>query len=342
MTLPQRSLPRTVLALGAMFAVAVLAIVGYWMVNQTDSGPSYQGAKQSISIGAGQGAFLIWIADDQGFFDEAGLNADIRLFKTGKAAAAGMSKGEVDVATAASFVLVKKGGQEPDMRVLTSIKRGYTIRFIARIDHGIEVPSDLRGKKVGVTRGSAGEYFLGRFLTFNQLKLDDIEIIDMSPKVMVEAIINGVIDAAFTWEPHIYQIKENLGDKAVVFVGQGKQEFYFLLLAKERWVQAQPVAAERLLRALVQAQNFTRDNPDKARAIMAKRFGYDPVYLEYVWDLQDDLVELPQSLITFLEDQTRWAIDNDIIPSDEQPNYMDFLYLKGLEDAEPSAVTVIQ
>ncbi|MFC1672661.1 ABC transporter substrate-binding protein [Pseudomonadota bacterium] len=339
---PRSPIFRSALTLGAVFVVAVLAIGGYRMMNQVDSGLSYQGPKESISIGAGQGAFLVWIADEQGYFDEAGLNADVRLFKTGKAAANGMSKGEVNVATAASFVLVKKGGQESDLRVLASIKRGYTIRFIARVDHGIKEPSDLKNKKVGVTRGSAGEYFLGRFLTFNELELSDVEIVDMPPKVMAEAVINGEIDAAFSWEPHIYRAKNELGDNAVVFIGQGKQEFYFLLLAKDAWVQAHPVAAERLLRALVQAQNFTRDNPDKAGAIIAKKFEYDPVYLEYVWQLQDDLVELPQSLITFLEDQTRWAVNNDIIQGDEYPNYMDFLYLKGLEAAEPSAVTVIR
>ena len=339
---PQNSTPRFTLILGGIFIAVVLIVGGYLLLNKMDDRATYQGPRENITIGAGQGAFLIWIAEDQGYFQDAGLNADIRLYKSGKAAANGMSTGEVDVATSAGFVLVKKSFKEHDIRVIASIKRGYTIRLIARRDHGINAPSDLKGKSIGATLGSASEFFLGRFLIFNDLELGDVDVVAKSPKEMSNALINGEIDAAFTWEPHIYNAQRELGEKAFVTTGQGKQEFFTLLLSKDSWIQAHPSTVKRMLNALVRAQSFAKDNPEMVNAIIQKKFKYDLSYLAYVGSLQVHDVELPQSLITLLEDQARWAINNGIVESEKFPNYMNYIYLEGLDAVKPEVVKVIR
>ena len=46
-----------------------------------------------------------------------------------------------------------------------------TVHLIARKDR-IAALGDLKGKTIGVTRGSAGEFFLGRLLNFGRLGYD--------------------------------------------------------------------------------------------------------------------------------------------------------------------------
>ena len=52
-------------------------------------------------------------------------------------------------------------------------------------------------------------------------------------------------------------------------------------------------------------------------------------------------LELDQSLLLALEDRARWAIRNRLAGSREMPNFLDNMYLEGLGQVRPAAVTVI-
>lgn len=43
-----------------------------------------------------------------------------------------------------------------------------------------------------------GEFCLGRCLTFHKISMDDMEIVDLKPSELVDAILNSHIDAALT------------------------------------------------------------------------------------------------------------------------------------------------
>jgi NitT/TauT family transport system substrate-binding protein len=53
-------------------------------------------------------------------------------------------------------------------------------------------------------------------------------------------------------------------------------------------------------------------------------------------------VTLPQALIIAMEDEARWRIENKLTDKTTVPNYLNFLYLDGLEAVSPEAVTVIR
>lgn len=52
-------------------------------------------------------------------------------------------------------------------------------------------------------------------------------------------------------------------------------------------------------------------------------------------------LELDQSLLLAFEDRARWAIRNRLANSREVPNFLDNVYLEGLGEVRPTAVTVI-
>ena len=326
-----------------LIPVVVIALgIGIWFIRKQP--PKYVGPVEKITVGAytGDTASLVWIAENQGFFTANHLDVNIKGYEAGKLAADALLAGEVDITTSAEFVFVSNAFDHDDLRVLGTVATANINELIARVDRGIQQPSDLRGKKIGVTRKSTGEFFLGSFLIFNGLSINDVEVVDLKPSEIVEAIASGEIDAALTWDPNIYNIKNFLGENAVTWPGQSGQDFYFILIGREGWIRANPSAVERFLKALVQTEEFVSKNNEDARKFIGDRFVYETSYIQYSWKKHDFVVKLPQALVIAMEDEARWRIKNKLTNKTKVPDYLDFIYLDGLESIKPEAVTIIR
>ena len=72
---------------------------------------------------------------------------------------------KVDVATATGFVLALQGFKRSDLRAIGTISSSDNVEVVARRDRGIKNPEDLRGKRIGVSKGTVNEFFLTAFLS---------------------------------------------------------------------------------------------------------------------------------------------------------------------------------
>ena len=184
----------------------------------------------------------------------------IKGFGSGKACADALIADEVDISTSADFVFVSHSFEYTDLRILGTVATKQVKELVARKDKGITTIDDLIGKKIGVTKKSGAEFLFGRFLTLNGLSLQDVEIVDLKPLEIVESLLNGDIDAGFTWDPYTYNIKKELGENAISW--HGGEDFYFILLTKENWIENNSVITERFIKSsgrkgyqVVQASN---------------------------------------------------------------------------------------
>ena len=322
-------------------AAAVAAGIGIW----SGAGPR-RGVEPLVKVVvgayAGDTGALVYIAADRGFFAANGLDVTIRDFEAGKLAADALLAGEVDISTSAEFVFVSNSFVHRDLRVMGTIATARSNELVVRRDRGIFTASDLRGRRIGVTRKSTGEFFLGRCLLFSGLSIRDVEIIDLNPSEIVNAMIAGEIDAAATWDPNAYQIRKELKLKTHSLSARSGQAFYFILLTRDSWLKSHPAAAERFLRSVIQAQDFVSDHSDDARRWMGQRFDYDPAYLQYSWAKHRFVVTLPQALLLAVEDEARWMIENEMTNEKRIPNYLDFLWLDGLDGVRPQAISIIR
>jgi NitT/TauT family transport system substrate-binding protein len=296
----------------------------------------------TLAVYAGSDSALVYIAQEQGFFADNGVNVTFKEYESGKLAADALIAGDADISTSAEFVFVSNVLEMDDLRLLATVAQSETVELVARKDHGISTLADLQGKKIGVTRKSGAEFYLGTFLTFNGLSVDDVEVVDLSASATVEAISKGEIDAGFTWNPNVYLIKQALGDNAVSWPGQSGQPYYFVLSAKEEFLTERPVAVERFLKAVVQAEAFVNTNNEAAKEFIGQTFSYDQSYLDTIWPNHEFIVALPQAMLGVLEDQARWRIENGLTDATDVPNFLDLLYMDGLEAAKPAAVTIIR
>jgi len=322
--------------------IALGSVVGgYFFLSQRQL-KKYTGPVEKITVAAAAyltGA-LVYVAEDQGFFEKNGLEVTIKDCESGKAAADALIDGEVDISTSAGFVFVSNSFDYPDLRVFGTVATAQVKELIARKDKGITTIDDLRGKKIGVTTKSGAEFLFGVFLVFNALSYEDIELVDLGPSDMVKAISNGDIDAAFIWDPYLYNIKKELGDNAISW--PGGEDFYFVLLAKEDWIVKNPAAAERFMKSVLEAEDYVKENPEESREFVKDRFDYESDYIEYSWPKQEFAVVLEQAMLITFEHQAQWRIENNLTDATEIPNYLDYIHTDPLEAVKPSAITIIK
>jgi ABC-type nitrate/sulfonate/bicarbonate transport system substrate-binding protein len=335
---PYRQLFNTTLAIFTV--VTVLCISSACKPSQRQSGPP---EKMTIAYSTASNAILVYIAFANEYFKEEGLDATPQPHSFGKLALNAVIEGKADLATAGDTPLVLSimaGKMLSTIAVIQRSSRNEAI--VARQDRGISKPADLSGKKIGVTFGTTGDFFADSFLVVHGIKRDQVRFIDMKPDEMAGALDTGRVDAVSTWNPTLSQLGRDLGNKGITFYGG---EFYtetFCLAGSREYIQRHPEAISKVLRALIKAETFAKQRPDEARRLVANFIKTDKSVLDEIWDIFNLRVTLDQALLLNFEEQSRWAVKNRLIPDRTTLNYLDFIYVEGLQAVKPEAVRIIR
>ena len=227
------------------------------------------------------------------------------------------------------------------MVVATIFKAGKDYGIVGRKDSGIAAPESLKGKRVGVTLRTGGHFVLATFLNRQKLSASDVTMLNLKPEEFSAALLEGRIDAAATWEPFLGALLTQLGDNGVMFSSEGLYDGVFNLAGARDYVTSHPETIKKILRAVVRGGRFCKDAPDEARALAARVMKADATKLKAFWPSYRFDITLDQSLLLALEDETRWAIKNNLTERTESINYLNHVYLDGLEAVSPAAVTLI-
>lgn len=334
---------RFVAILGAGIILAALAAAGY-LFRMSETGISHPAAPPVDQIRiANIGMYSVFnvIAKEKGYFAENGLDAQVEEYDSGATSIAALLSGEADVIVAADFVGVRNMFDRSDIRVLAQVSDHDVFRVIARRDKGIEEPKDLRGKTIGLTKKTAGEFYLGRFLTANGLAFEDVTLVDLAPAGMIEGLRGGTLDAVLIFEPHAFDLREEFGGRAVTWSAQGSEHALGLIYTTQDFIDRHPSLAERYLRALVMAEEHLRAHEDEARRIVGRSLEYTDAYIAYIWPKFSFGILLDQGTLLAMEAEARWLIGNGLVDATMVPNYLDRISFDGLERTRPSAVTII-
>jgi NitT/TauT family transport system substrate-binding protein len=213
---------------------------------------------------------------------------------------------------------------------------------VARRDRGITTPHDLSGKRVGVTFGTNGEYFLWAFLIRHKLAPDSVTLVDIPPGKMVQELMAGTVDAISTWEPVRSEAHAALRDIAQSFPGPDAYAASQVVVGRSEFLKARSGAIERLVRALLKAEAFNRSEPQQALGLVAERLGLDArTLLASGWKDFQLKVDLRQSQLVTLEDEARWAMARGYADKGPVPNFLPHMHLDALLAVQPDRVTVV-
>jgi NitT/TauT family transport system substrate-binding protein len=318
--------------------VVVLAALGC----QPKGEQELQGAPLKVSLALVPNSYsgLIAIADAKGFFKECGLEVTVKDYPSGLAAVEALIRGEVQLATGADMVMATKIFDDPSLRVVASIGSSGANEIVARKDRNIREPSDLKGKKVGFSRGTSSEYYLDSFLLANTIPSHEVSPVNIPPAKITEAIVSGEVDAISSWDVNVYSARKRLGENGVSWAAQNYLDWYWLLIAKEE-LTLSPEPIKRFLRALLMAESFLLANDNEAKNILIEKWSYDPAFIDEIWEKTRLNVTLNQSMITCLENFARWKMRKEG-RLEEVPNYLNHIYTGAMDEIEPRAVTIFR
>lgn len=304
---------------------------------------NYPGRTESITIGTMLNAqeTLLIIAEEEGFFTANGLNVAITKYETGFAATAAMVKREVDLARATEFVVVQKALKKEEISIVTTYCRSETVCLVGRKDREIENPSDLKGKRIGVVRGTIPEFYLGRFLNLHGMSIEDVTLVDTMRTQLVDAFSAGDVDALIDGQVIVHALRQRHGGSLVIWPAQSSQQQYDILVGMNDWIARHPELVERALSSLAQAEAYVIRHPAETKAIVQKRLQYDDVFMTNSWPKHQFSLSLDQSLILAMEDEARWMIDNNLTSEKQVPDFLGCIYTRGLEAVKPGVVNII-
>ena len=330
----------------AMIGAFILAVLlgGYvWKGQTLPAQPAGPPAPMTIAANIRYtGTGLVFIAQGKGYFANEGLNVTLQPYTTGKDALDAALEGRAELATVADIPLmfaVMKGRPVSIVATISTVEKDPGV--IGRKDKGIVTPVHLSGKRIGVTLGTSGHFMLDALLLRHKLSTDDVTLHDLQPQELAEALLQGDVDAVATWEPYLGALRTQLGANGIIFDGVEIYELPFNIAGTRDYVASHPEMIKKLVRALVRAEQLCRDEPDAARQIIASAMNVSLENLQGLWRSYRFNVTLDQSLLLILEDETRWAIKNELTDRTTIPNYLDHFYLEALEAVRPEAVTVI-
>jgi ABC-type nitrate/sulfonate/bicarbonate transport system substrate-binding protein len=296
----------------------------------------------SLGVVAQPTAGLVFIADGLGALRRERLALAQRPFLLGRDALDALLRGEVEVAICYETPLVLRSPDHPHLRVLTKLHESnrYTA-LVARADGGIRSAADLRGRRVGVTKGTNVEFFLDTLLTFGGVRREELEVVDVPPADGPRLLKAGQLDALATFGSLLLAARDALGPDGIVELHSDVYTEMSLLVTTEEVLARKPEALRRLVRALARAGQLLRERPDQALGAVRERFPEQPAArIDAQWRLGRAGVGRDHLLVTMMRREGEWFREKGRIQG-PLPDFAALLEPRLLDEVEPEAVTFL-
>ncbi|QQN64796.1 ABC transporter substrate-binding protein [Bradyrhizobium diazoefficiens] len=211
-----------------MIGIARLAAASLLTMMAMGTAQAEDALKAKIGVLRLSSSAPVFIAQDKGYFREAGLEVELKFFDAAQPIAVATTSGDVDFGvtafTAGLYNLAGKGV----LKVIGGMSRekaGYPlIGYFASNNAyaaGLKTPKDLAGKRVAVTQvGSSFHYSLGLLADKYGFKLSEVKIVPLQSLSNAAAALKGeTVDAALLPISTARRLMDDGGAKFLGWVG---------------------------------------------------------------------------------------------------------------------------
>ena len=220
------------------------------------------------AIAAGQSG--IWIAHDEGLFKKNGLDVELLHIPSSSLIIQTILAGEVAISYVDGRNTIQSNLTGSDMVLIAGVTNRFPFTFMARPE--FKRVSDLRGKRIGVTRVGSSTHTVTLYL-LNQagLKPGDYEIVPLGevPNILI-ALAAGRIDAGPLSSPTtIRGRKAGLVDLATP-AKDGPEYVSIAVGATRAYIRANAEIVRRFMRAYAEAVHLFKSNKPIALKALQK------------------------------------------------------------------------
>ena len=299
-------------------------------------------AELRVAVSRGPVSLPLYVAQAKGFFAAEGLAVKMLECHSGRECFQQIESGAADLATSAELIVtldhVKAG---PAVVIATVSQSGQQIKLVARRSAGIEVPADLRGKRIGTVARTSAQYFLENWLLYHDIAMEQVTVVPLAIGQLVPELASRRVDAVAIWEPVAGEAAARLGADQARLAAPRVYAQHFVLSALRSQLAARDADVQRLLRSLKKAEQFIAAHADEAAGMLAARLQLEPAaaratLAEHVYRL-----ELTPALLSTMDSQARWAVRERIVEAAAGPGSVARAIDPGpLRKAVPGAVTL--
>lgn len=212
---------------------------------------------------------LSLVVRDQRLLENRGYHVTWVLSSGSNKANEGLRSKALDVgSTAGSAALVARANGSPIKTIDLYAGGEWTALLVAKTS-SINSVTDLKGKKVAVTKGTDPYFFLLQSLSIAGLAPSDIEIINLQHADGKTALERGDVDAWSGLDPFIAQTIQQSGSR---FIYRNPSfNTYGFLNAREDFIAQNPEAVQAVVDSYEEARKWAKTHPDALAALLASQ-----------------------------------------------------------------------
>lgn len=212
----------------------------------------------------------VYIAEREGYFDEVGLDVEIRPGGTAQDNLGQLAGGSADLSIISWDVAVSSTQEGVPIQVVSSnavVSEEFdTSAVFVREDSDIESMADLEGRTIAFNSvGTGGNVPVLQALEAEGVDADSVTQVAIPYASMEAALENGQVDAVFPSDSYFHQISANEDYKAIA---HPSREFrgglpITLWAGTDEWLEQNPETAERFVEAMTKAIEFYSDESNR-------------------------------------------------------------------------------
>jgi NitT/TauT family transport system substrate-binding protein len=267
-----------------------------------------------------------YIAKDMGFFDEVGLDVEMKSFEGGIDALRGGLSGGLDIVGTSSDPLFAAIQQGAPVKAVGTYAPKLSVSMVAQSN--IKTPADLKGKKMGIPGGIGSFSDIMTRLVLQQagLKQEDVQYINVTTAGRVPALVNKQIDAAVLHVDQYLTATAQIPDLVdVANIWEIAPDWWYsAFAATDDNIKNKREALTRFMTAVVKAQRVMYMDPTNTKKWAVEETkakpevidkAYDQLAKGGIWAVNDGM---PEKLINYTLDKD---VELGVVKAQNKPSY---------------------
>lgn len=234
-------------------------------------------------------------------------------FSSGPACAEALYSGSADIGTMGDTTAIFATVQHPKLKIIASHSTGeHRHRLIVKNAAPYRTLEDLRGKRIGIKKGTSTHGGFLAALAASNIPRAAITVVDLNPDTMPVALMAGSIEAFAASEPTPSLAELKGGRELITFGGLGNQ-YPIMMLAHATFIKNREKDLLRFIGALRSAEKFVRKNPDETVKILGDKTGLPSEVTRQAMKRHSYRLTLDEAILSSLRDTAQFLKEQNKI-----------------------------
>jgi ABC-type nitrate/sulfonate/bicarbonate transport system substrate-binding protein len=266
----------------------------------------------------------LYVAKDQGYFAEQGLDVEI-IQPSDSGAAQLVAAGQGDFGVSYQEEVTNARAMDIPIKSIAAVIQHNTSAFASPVEKNIKTPKDFEGKKYGGWGSPMEHAMLASLMKKNGADVSKVEEVNIGTADFFTSVERNVDFSwiFYGWDGIQAELKDYPLNVIMVKDADPALDYYTpVLIASEKMLAERPDVTKRFLKAVSDGYKFAIENPEESAEIL----------LNYAPELDPELVKASQIWLAdkYQDDAPAWGVQKPEV----WEKYADWMFEYGLLEKE--------